>query len=58
MQEWKPLLKIMMQTNEQYINKSALNECITYLYRQSYDWKVEIFIDEIFYTFPWYFIII
>lgn len=31
MQEWKPLLKIMMQTNEQYINKSALNECITYL---------------------------
>lgn len=25
MQEWKPLLKIMMQTNEQYINKYPLN---------------------------------
>ena len=29
MQEWKPLLKIMMQTNEQYINKYPLNVCKT-----------------------------
>ena len=48
MQEWKPLLKIMMQTNEQLqLINLPLDVCIIYVYRSNYDLKVEIFIDEI-----------